>query len=70
MRLRIAEFLRRWVRHEDLAKLQSRAVFGFFFGKRPHFLDKPVVQLPGPLAREEINDFVSSVNEFRSVPPA
>jgi hypothetical protein len=30
MRLRIAEFLRRWVRHEDLAKLQSRAVFGCF----------------------------------------
>src|SRR5258708_4274417 len=38
-------------------------------GKCPHFLDKPVVQLPGPLAREEVNDFVSSVNEFRSVSP-
>src|ERR1700726_3744264 len=32
-------------------------------GKCPHFLDKPVVQFPGPLARKEINDFVSSVNE-------
>src|SRR5580704_18149462 len=39
-------------------------------GKCPCFLDKPVVQLPGPLAREEINDFVSSVHEFRSVSPA
>ena len=39
-------------------------------GKRPHVLDKPVVQLLGPLAREESNDFVSSVNELRSVPPA
>src|SRR5580704_10768501 len=37
-------------------------------GKRPHFLDKPVVQLLGPLTREESNDFVSSVNELRSVP--
>src|SRR5258706_9576078 len=39
-------------------------------GKRPHFLDKPVVHLLGPLAREESNDFVSSVDELRSVPPA
>jgi hypothetical protein len=39
-------------------------------GKRSHFLDQPVVQLLGPLAREESNDFVSSVDELRSVPPA
>ena len=39
-------------------------------GKCPHFLDKPVIQLPGPLAREEINDFVSSVHEFGSIPPS
>src|SRR5258707_12180238 len=39
-------------------------------GKRPHFLDKPVVPLLGPLAREERNDFVSAVDELRSVPPA
>src|SRR4029077_14604441 len=39
-------------------------------GKRPHFLDEPVVQLLGPLTREERNDFVSSANELRSVPPA
>src|ERR1700686_2375710 len=38
-------------------------------GKRPQFLDEPVVQLIGPLAREESNDFVSSVNELRSVRP-
>jgi len=30
----------------------------------PHFLDKPVVHLFGPLAREESNDFVSSVNKL------
>ena len=39
-------------------------------GKRPHFLDKPVVQLLGPLTREESDNFVSSVNEFRSIPPS
>src|SRR5260370_41357189 len=38
--------------------------------KRPHFLDKPVVQLLGPLARKKSNDLVSSVDELRSVPPA
>src|ERR1700736_2285284 len=38
--------------------------------KRPHFLDKPVVQLLRPLVREEGNDFVSSGDELRSVPPA
>src|ERR1700676_3272191 len=37
--------------------------------KRPHFLDKPVVPLLGPLAREESNDLVSSVDDLRSVPP-
>src|SRR6202049_1554569 len=39
-------------------------------GKRPHFLDKPVVPLLGPLARQKSNDLVSSVDEVRSVPPA
>src|SRR6266850_5647296 len=38
--------------------------------KRPHFLDKPVVQLLGPLTREESDNFVSSVDEFRSIPPS
>ena len=38
--------------------------------KRPHFLDQPVVQLLAPLARKKSNDFVSSVDELRSVPPA
>src|SRR3954470_13544087 len=33
-------------------------------GKRPQFLDEPVVQLLGPLTREESDDFVSSVDEF------
>ena len=39
-------------------------------GECPHFLDEPVVQIPGPLAREEISDFVWSVNELPSVSPA
>src|SRR6267154_1401719 len=39
-------------------------------GKRPHFLDKPVVQLLGPLTREESDYFISSVDEFRSIPPS
>src|ERR1700736_1650378 len=39
-------------------------------GKRPHFLDKPVVPLLGPLTREESDNFVSSVDEFRSIPPS
>src|ERR1700686_4628924 len=39
-------------------------------GKGPHFLDKPVVTLLGPLVREENNELVSSVDELRSVPPA
>src|SRR5258708_35940165 len=34
-------------------------------GKRPHFLDKPVVPLLGPLVREESNDLVSSVDELQ-----
>src|SRR5260370_22362021 len=38
-------------------------------GKRPHFLDKPVIPLLGPLAREKSNDLVSSVDQLRSVPP-
>ena len=33
-------------------------------GERPQFLDEPVVQLFRPLAREESDDFVSSVNEL------
>src|SRR6266478_3818338 len=39
-------------------------------GKRPHFLDKPVVRSLAHLVREESNDLVSSVDELRSVPPA
>ena len=38
--------------------------------ERPEFFDKPVVQLVGPLAGEECNDFVSSVDKLRSVPPS
>jgi hypothetical protein len=36
--------------------------------ERPQFLDEPVVQLLGPLAREKSNDFVSSVDKLRAVP--
>src|SRR5712671_8095347 len=36
-------------------------------GKRPHFLDKPVIPLLGPLAREKCNDLVSPVDKLRSV---
>ena len=39
-------------------------------GKRPQLLDEPVVQLLGPLTREESDNFVSSVDEFRSIPPS
>ena len=38
-------------------------------GERPHFLHEPVVQFLHPLAREESNDFVSSIDELRAVPP-
>src|SRR5260370_36960331 len=38
-------------------------------GKRPHFLDKPAALFLGPLAREKSKHLVSSVDEFRSVPP-
>ena len=36
-------------------------------GERPELLDEPVVQFFDPLARKESNDFVSSVDELRSV---
>ena len=39
-------------------------------GERPQFLDEPVVQFLGPLAREESNDFVSSLDELRAIPPS
>jgi hypothetical protein len=39
-------------------------------GERPQFLDEPVVQLSCPFAREERNDFRSSTDEFRTVPPS
>ena len=38
--------------------------------KRPQFLDQPVVQLLGPLTREESDNFASPVNELRSIPPS
>ena len=39
-------------------------------GERPQFLDKPIVQFFGPLAREKSNDFVSSVDELGAIPPS
>ena len=39
-------------------------------GKRPHFLDESVIQFLGPLAREESDDFISSIDELRAVPPS
>jgi hypothetical protein len=39
-------------------------------GERLEFLDQPIVQLLGPLAREEDNGFVSSVDELRAVSPS
>ena len=39
-------------------------------GRRPEFFDEPVVQFFGPLASEECNDVVSSVDNLRSVPPS
>src|ERR1700704_2518569 len=53
-----------------IVPLVSEAYRDLVPSKRPHFLDKPVVQLLGPLTRKESNDFISSVDELRSVPPA
>jgi hypothetical protein len=36
----------------------------------PHFLNEPVVELSGPLAREEGNNFASPADELRAVPPS
>ena len=36
----------------------------------PNFLDEHVVELFGPLAREESNNFASPVDELRAVPPS
>ena len=38
--------------------------------ERPQFLDEPVVQLPGPFARQESNDFVSPCDKLRAVSPS
>src|SRR3954454_24795551 len=35
----------------------------------PHLLDEPVVELLGPLAREELDDRVAPGEELRPVPP-
>src|SRR5262245_16199638 len=40
------------------------------FTKRPDFLDQAVVELTLPLARQERFDGLSTVQEFRAVPPA
>ncbi len=47
--------------------LVSEARGNAVFRECPHFLDEPVVDFFGPLAREESNDFVSPVDELRSV---
>ena len=39
-------------------------------GECPQFLDEPVVQLLRPLASKESNDFITSVDELRPVPPS
>src|SRR5215475_10644082 len=39
-------------------------------GERPQFLDEPVVELLRPFARQETNDFDSSIDELRAIPPS
>src|SRR5215813_9576657 len=48
--------------------LVSKAYCDAVPSERPQLLDEPVVQFLGPLARQESNDFVSSVDELRAVP--
>src|SRR3954453_13041173 len=38
-------------------------------GERPELLDEPVVQLPGPLARQERDDLVAARHELGAVAP-
>jgi hypothetical protein len=42
----------------------SEAYRDAILGESPQFLDESVIQLLAPLARQEGNDFVSSVNEL------
>ena len=53
-----------------IVPLVSEAYRDAVRGERPQFLDEPIVQLSGPLASEEGNDFVSSVDELRAIPPS
>src|SRR5262245_62504088 len=36
---------------------------------RPHFLDQPVVELPGPLAAQELHDGLAAGEELAAVSP-
>ena len=38
--------------------------------ERPEFLDQAILQLAIPFAREELNDFLAAVDEFRAIAPA
>src|SRR5689334_9501090 len=39
-------------------------------GKRPEFLDEPVVQLFRPLPLKKLNDLLASIRKFGAIPPA
>ena len=36
----------------------------------PKLLDQPIIEFPGPLAFQKLNDLISSVQEFSSISPA
>src|SRR5277367_3758530 len=38
--------------------------------ERPEFLHEAILQFAIPLARQELNDFVAAIDEFRAVAPA
>src|ERR1700678_2159162 len=37
--------------------------------ERPQFFDEPILQLTIPFARQELNDFLAAVDEFRAMAP-
>src|SRR5581483_8726273 len=39
-------------------------------GKRPEFLDEPVIQFFGPFPLQKLNDLLSSIRKFSAISPA
>jgi hypothetical protein len=53
-----------------VVRLVSEAYRDAVPSERPPFLDEPLLQLLGPLARQKSNDFASPIDELRAVPPS